>query len=148
MDESKNFTIQCEKWLGFEKTGLTKDEVLRIIDAVVIAHCSKVSIGLACGVRAAIRGMAELGVERNKRQVRFAKVKSNYCFGQAIEIACAIPAIKGDLEFELYMQPDGELTLYGNGKTVAIRMMDRSFSDAQEVFDAEDSEVFAEVLVK
>ena len=148
MDESKNYAIRCENWLGFEKTGLTKEEVQRIIDAVVIAHCSKVSIGLACGVRAAVRGMAELGAQRSKREITFAKVKSNYCFGQSIQIACAIPAIKGDLEFEAYMQPDGEVTLYGKGKAVTIRMKGRSFQGAQEVFDADDAEVFEEVLVK
>ncbi len=148
--EERRFLEQLapEKWEKFHNTGFTSGDIRLLIQTVAVAHCAKLSIGLASGIRAAVRCLGELGAGRDQREIRYAQVEGNYCFGQAIEITLGLPAIKGDLEFTLTHGKPGQMQVYGCGKCVQIRMADRSFADGMEVLQCPDAELFEQVEVQ
>lgn len=139
--------LPTETWEKFQETGLTREDIFLLIQTVAIAHCAKLTIGLASGIRAAIRCLGELGAKRDQHEIRYAQVQGNYCFGQAMEITLGLPAMKGDFDFTLTHGKPGQAEVYGCGKCIQIQMAEKGFSDGMEVLTCPDEELFERVVV-
>lgn len=130
-----------------ENRYLSGEQIDEIIRAAAVWHRGRLTIGLACGVRAAFRALAELGLDRNTSQIEKVEARTSFCFAQGVEVVLGITALKGKMDFSHYTGTDGQLSVTATGKTVRIQMKERVFETGEEALAASDGELFAEIAV-
>ena len=73
-------------------------QVKKLIEAAQVLHWGTMSIGLALGLRSAIKAMGALGLQR--KQADRVKVRGSYCFAQGVEAITGCSTLRGKMEFE------------------------------------------------
>jgi formylmethanofuran dehydrogenase subunit E len=126
---------------------LTGEQIDEIIRAAAVWHRGRLTIGLACGIRAAFRALEELGLDRNRSELTKVELRTGFCFGQGVEVVLGITALKGKLFFSHYTGSDGELRVTAAGKTVTIRMKERVFQTGEEALAAADEALFEAIVL-
>lgn len=132
---------------SIENPYLTAGQVDEIIRAAAVWHRGRLTIGLACGIRAAFRVLEELGLDRNRSRIDGVELMTSFCFGQGVEVVLGITALKGKIRFTHYTGTDGEMRVSAEGKIVTIRMKEREFQSGEEALAAADDELFKEIAV-
>ncbi|MDD2221582.1 MAG: hypothetical protein PHN35_06495 [Clostridia bacterium] len=141
--------MNLANWEKRAQTGLSDEQILTLIEACRLAHNNHFSIGLAVGIRAAFRAIAELKADRNKHDIDFAQIKGNFCGALAFMIICSLNPLKEHkLGFELYQKPDWQVEVFSQTQSLLIKMHDRNFETAEAVLELPDSQIFAQVLLK
>lgn len=135
------------EWQQRQYKCLNAEDIAAIVEACRIAHSNFISIGLACGIRAAFRCLEELQVERDKHGFEKACIKANSCAALAFTVVCCLSPYKEQVDFTLYSPSDWIAALYSMDKKVEIKMLTRSFASVEEVFEAEDAQLFESVCV-
>ena len=141
--------MDLSNWEKRAETGLSDEEIITLVEACRLAHNNHFSIGLAVGIRAAFRAIAELKADRSKHDIEFANIKGNFCGSLAFIIICSLNPLKEHkLDFCLYQEPDWQVEVFSKTQSLLIKMQDKHFKTAEEVFETPDLEVFAEVSLK
>jgi|GEM_PF-3962041 len=141
--------MNLANWEKRATLGLSDEEILTLIEACRLAHNNHYSIGLAVGIRAAFRAIGELKADRSKHDIEFAKIKGNFCGALAFIIICSLNPLKEQkLDFELYQKPDWQVEVFSHSQSLLIKMCDTNYETAEEILEAPDSQIFAEVLLK
>ncbi|MBE5781230.1 MAG: hypothetical protein E7328_05350 [Clostridiales bacterium] len=135
----------CEK---YKVPALTIEEMETLIDGLKLYRYNSLSIGAAMGIRAAFRALSELGADRNNREIELATVNSGYCFAQAVEFICAVPHLRGRMNFTPSDDYDNTtLEAKTKEKQVFIHMNNLPFASIEEVLSADDNALFQAVTV-
>ena len=144
---SETLHIDASKWEKIAATGLDAAKIDQLIAACAAAHSEYISVGLACGIRAAFRMLGEMGGDRAKPTVDKVSVKANGCVAIAfMVITCANPC-QGGMDFVEDRAPDWRVCGSNARRRVEIKMQDAFFANADAVFAAADSQLFASVSV-
>ena len=135
-------------WQKLEQTGLSAEKIEEIIEACRIAHNDFINIGLACGIRAAFRALAEAGGDRTKYTVEKAHMHSNGCAALAVSIVCCLNPFKDNkIFFDRYMKFDWDMKACSKDKEISIRLKDKDFASYEDVFAASDEDLFEYVEI-
>ena len=135
------------QWDKLDQTGLSEEKIARLIDGCVLAHSDFLSVGLACGIRAAFRMLGEMGGERHRHTVDRAQLRANACVAIAFLVITCVNPCKGTMDFTYYAGPDWEAVGRNDRREVRIKMRSASFADAAAVFAAGDDQLFESVEV-
>ncbi len=118
-------------------------QVKKLIEAAQVLHWGTMSIGLALGLRSAIKAMGALGLQR--KQADRVKVRGSYCFAQGVEAITGCSTLRGKMEFEHRAKGETELHLWGQGKHLRVKPYDRVFQDGEQVMGLEEEEIFERI---
>ncbi|HZX47223.1 MAG TPA: FmdE family protein [Clostridia bacterium] len=118
-------------------------QVKKLIEAAQVLHWGTMSIGLALGLRSAIKAMGALGLQR--KQADRVKVRGSYCFAQGVEAITGCSTLRGKMEFEHRSKGETEFHLWGQGKHLRVKPYDRVFRDGKQVMELEEKEIFERI---
>jgi formylmethanofuran dehydrogenase subunit E len=120
-------------------------QVKEMIDAARVLHWGTMSIGLALGLRAGIKAMGALGLQR--KQPDRVRVRGSFCFAQGIEVITGCSMLRSKMVFEHRDGGEAEFDLWGQGKHIRVIPYSRVFRDGQQVMDMEEGDIFKKVEI-
>jgi formylmethanofuran dehydrogenase subunit E len=120
-------------------------QVKEMIGAARVLHWGTMSIGLALGLRAGIKAMGALGLQR--KQADRVRVRGSYCFAQGIEVITGCSMLRGKMEFEHRQGGEAEFDLWGQGKHLRVKPCNKEFLNGQQVMDMEEADIFETIEI-
>jgi tRNA (adenine37-N6)-methyltransferase len=124
------------------------EQIEELIEAARRLHWGVMNVGLALGLRAGLRAM--LALHLNRREPTACEVTGSYCFAQGIEVMTGCSVLRETMIF--HRSTEGSewrgLRLAGRGQEIELRQLDREFSGPDEVMSTHDGDLFKVSEVK
>jgi formylmethanofuran dehydrogenase subunit E len=119
--------------------------VKELIEAARIMHWGSISIGLALGLRAGIKAMGALELQR--KQADRVNVRGSYCFAQGVEVITGCSMLRGKMAFAHSTGGDALLDLWGQGKHIRIKPNNMVSGDGRQIMNARESDIFEDMEI-
>ncbi len=120
-------------------------QVEELIEAARVLHGGTISIGLALGLRAGVKAMGALGLQR--KEAHRVEVCGSYCFAQGVEAITGCSVLRDKMVFEYCADGDAMLDLWGHGKHIRIRPYKKVFNDGWQIMNVRECEIFEEMEI-